>query len=75
MYENIQNFENKITEEYYNQMDKLGMTLDEVITLASIVQAEAASKDSMKMVASVFENRLAIQVIFLNLNLILQLIM
>lgn len=54
-----QNFENKITEEYYNQMDKLGMTLDEVITLASIVQAEAASKDSMKMVASVFENRLA----------------
>lgn len=54
-----QNFDNKMTDSYYNQMDKLGMTLDEVITLASIVQAEAPTADSMKMVASVFENRLA----------------
>lgn len=54
-----QNFDNKITEKYYSQMNKLGMTLDEVITLASIVQAEASSNESMKMVASVFENRLA----------------
>lgn len=54
-----QNFENKMTDEYYAQMDKLGMTLDEVITLASMVQAEAPTIESMKMVASVFENRLA----------------
>lgn len=54
-----QNFDNKMTEKYYSQMNKLGMTLDEVITLASIVQAEASSNESMKMVASVFENRLA----------------
>lgn len=54
-----QNFDNKMTEKYYSQMNKLGMTLDEVITLASIVQAEASSTESMKMVASVFENRLA----------------
>lgn len=53
-----QNFENKITDEHYKQMDKMGMTLDEVITLASIVQAEAPTADSMKMVASVFVNRL-----------------
>lgn len=53
-----QNFDNKMTEAYYSQMNKLGMTLDEVITLASIVQAEASSNESMKMVASVFENRL-----------------
>ncbi|MBE6844814.1 MAG: endolytic transglycosylase MltG [Ruminococcus sp.] len=53
-----QNFETKITDEHYKQMDKMGMTLDEVITLASIVQAEAPTADSMKMVASVFVNRL-----------------
>lgn len=53
-----QNFENKMTDEYYAQMQKKGMTLDEVITLASIVQAEAWNPESMKMVASVFENRL-----------------
>lgn len=54
-----QNFENKITDEYYTQMQKKGMTLDEVITLASIVQAEAPDIKSMKKVASVFENRLS----------------
>lgn len=54
-----QNFDSKMTEKYYNQMNKLGMNLDEVITLASIVQAEAASPESMKKIASVFENRLA----------------
>lgn len=54
-----QNFENKMTDKYYEQMQKKGMTLDEVITLASIVQAEAANVESMKNVASVFENRLA----------------
>jgi len=59
-----QNFENKITEEHYAQMQKKGMTLDEVITLASIVQKEAPTSDSMKMVASVFENRLNNEDIF-----------
>lgn len=54
-----QNFENKMTDEYYKQMDKMGMTLDEVITLASIVQKEAHEAESMKKIASVFENRLA----------------
>ena len=54
-----QNFQDKMKPEYYTQMKKMGMTLDEVITLASIVQAEASDAKSMKMVASVFENRLA----------------
>ena len=54
-----QNFENKMTKEYYTQMKKKNMTLDEVITLASIVQAEASDAVSMKKIASVFENRLA----------------
>lgn len=53
-----QNFENKMTEEFYNQMQRKNMTLDEVITLASIVQAEASDPAEMKKIAAVFENRL-----------------
>lgn len=53
------NFDEKFKPEYYEQMKKLNMTLDEVITLASIVQAEAPDVESMKKIASVFENRLA----------------
>ncbi len=52
------NFNKKITDTYYARMQELGLTLDEMITLASIVQAEAAHKEDMKDVASVFWNRL-----------------
>lgn len=52
------NFNNHITEGDYRKMDELGMTLDEVITLASMVQGEASRIDYMKQVASVFHNRL-----------------
>ncbi len=52
------NFNKKITDEHFARMDELGITLDEMITLASIVQAEAAYKKDMKDVASVFWNRL-----------------
>lgn len=53
------NFNEKFKSEYYTQMKKMNMTLDEVITLASIVQAESSDVETMKKVASVFENRLA----------------
>lgn len=53
------NFNEKFKPEYYTQMKKMNMTLDEVITLASIVQAESPDVETMKKVASVFENRLA----------------
>lgn len=52
------NFDVKMTDEYYTRMEELGLTLDETITFASIVQAEAASSEDMKDVASVFWNRL-----------------
>lgn len=38
--------------------EDLGMSVDEVLTLASMVQAESGHKDSMPYVASVFHNRL-----------------
>lgn len=55
----IDNFNNKITSEYYLRMQELGMSLDEVITLASVIQSEAAYMDDMEKVSSAFHNRLA----------------
>lgn len=52
------NFEVRITPDLYGRMEDLGMELEEVLTLASIVQAEAANTSDMKKVASVFYNRL-----------------
>jgi UPF0755 protein len=52
------NFDSKMTDERYQKMKELGLSLDELITLASIVQKEAATTDTMTMVASVFWNRL-----------------
>lgn len=52
------NFEARITPDLYGRMEDLGMELEEVLTLASIIQAEAANISDMKKVASVFYNRL-----------------
>lgn len=52
------NFENKMTDERYKKMESLGLSLDQLITFASIVQAEAPTRETMIMVASVFWNRL-----------------
>jgi UPF0755 protein len=52
------NFESKITDEYYARMKEINMTLDEVITLASIVQKESGNVSDMKNISSVFHNRL-----------------
>lgn len=53
-----EHFNSKFTEDMKNAMRENGMTMDEVITLASIVQAEAGSVKDMPKVASVFLNRL-----------------
>jgi UPF0755 protein len=52
------NFNSVITPEMYKTMHEQGFTLDELITLASMVQAEAATPHDMRYVASVFLNRL-----------------
>ena len=41
------------------QAKKQGMTMDEVMIIASMVQAEAADTEDMKMISSIFHNRLA----------------
>ena len=53
------NFANKVDQEMLTKIQQSGMTLSEVITLASIVQWEANSVEDMPKVASVFLNRLA----------------
>ncbi len=53
------NFETRITPDIYARMDDLGLEFEEMLTMASMVQAEASSVYDMKRVASVFRNRLA----------------
>lgn len=52
------NFDNKLTDDRIKKMEELQLSLDELITFASIVQKEAATTNTMTMVASVFWNRL-----------------
>lgn len=50
--------ESKWIEEYETQRIALGLTRDEVIIIASIIQREAANTDQMGLVSSVIHNRL-----------------
>lgn len=47
-----------VDNDIYEKVKKSGMSMEDVIILASIVQAEAATEEDMKYVASVFINRL-----------------
>lgn len=54
----LDNFENRWTEEYQEQAEKRGLTVDEVIIMASILQKEAANSEQMPMIAGILYNRL-----------------
>ncbi len=54
----LERFSQHITEEFKARADELGMTVDQVVTLASIIQREAANSGEMGNVSSVFHNRL-----------------
>ncbi len=74
----LQNFNNKLTKEHYKRAKELGMTMDQIITLASIIEREANTSNDRRMVSAVFHKRLkdakysklqscaTIQYIFLN---------
>lgn len=53
-----ENFNTKISDDLADEIKKSNMSLNEIITLASIVQMEANSVEEMPKVASVFINRL-----------------
>lgn len=52
------NFSQKIFPEVYDEILDAGFTLDEALTLASIIQKEAGEAGEMRRVSSVFHNRL-----------------
>ena len=49
----------RFTDARCRKADSLGMSLHEVLTLASIVQAEAAQEEEMPHIAAVYHNRLS----------------
>lgn len=55
----LSNFNIKITDEMQVQMRELGLSIDETIILASIIQKEAGRVEDMRKVSSVFHNRMA----------------
>ncbi|MBR4287188.1 MAG: endolytic transglycosylase MltG [Clostridia bacterium] len=54
----LDNFENKWTEEYQAQAEARGLTVDEVIIMASILQMEAANSEQMPTISGILYNRL-----------------
>ena len=54
----LRNFSIRVPEEYYERAEELGMTMDEIITLASIIEREAKNEEDRFIVSGVFHNRL-----------------
>ena len=54
----LRNMNNKLYDEFYERAAKLGMSMDEVITLASLIQMETTDKTDMLYISAVFHNRL-----------------
>ncbi len=47
-------------EEYYTRSQEMNMTIDQVFTLASLIESEAKYEEDKKIISSVFHNRLEI---------------
>ncbi|MDD2534239.1 MAG: endolytic transglycosylase MltG [Eubacteriales bacterium] len=54
----LNNFQAKMSDKYEARAAEIGMTFDEAVALASIVQIECALNEEMQTVAGVFKNRL-----------------
>ncbi|HYE84229.1 MAG TPA: endolytic transglycosylase MltG [Clostridia bacterium] len=51
-------FDDVFTEEYRNRAEELNMSIDQIITLASIIEREARLDTERKTISAVFHNRL-----------------
>ncbi len=54
----MNNFDDHITKKMKTRMKELNMSLDQVVTLASIIQWEGNAPENMNVISSVFHNRL-----------------
>ncbi len=54
----LRNTSAKLKGEYFVKAEELGYTLDEIITMASIIQEEAYTNESMHLISSVLHNRI-----------------
>ena len=54
----LENGESKFTEEFKQRCNELGYTPYEIMTIASIIQKEAANNEQMKTISAVLHNRL-----------------
>lgn len=55
----LDNFKEKWTDKYDSRAKKINMSVDDVITLASLIEKEAYGSEQMPLVSSVFHNRLS----------------
>lgn len=54
----LNTFSNRWTEEYAARAAELGMTTDDIITLASVIEKEGANHEQFTLISSVLHNRL-----------------
>ena len=54
----LKNGEDKYTKKFRNRAEELGLSNREVITIASIIQKEAANEEQMKTISAIIHNRL-----------------
>ncbi|MGN8226459.1 endolytic transglycosylase MltG [Gracilimonas sp. BCB1] len=54
----LREFDNAITQEYREQAEEIDMTINEAITLASIVEWEAKNQDEKPIISGLYWNRL-----------------
>lgn len=54
----LDNFASKWEDEYDKRAKQLGLTKDQIVTIASIIQKEAANTEQMKVISSIIHNRL-----------------
>lgn len=54
----LQRFDEIFLDEYYGRLDELGLSMNEAITLASIIEREARAKEEFPVVSGVFHNRI-----------------
>jgi len=56
----LNQFNKVFKEEYYSELENLGLSMDQLVTLASVVEREGKLKTELPIVSSVFHNRIDI---------------